>query len=130
MKSNSNLNFRRNQQGRGNLGCIFTFLLLGVVGYLGYKLVPPYMNHYQLKDALDEVAVYEIAGIGASKKGTAGDIQETVINKAKDMGIRLDRENIKIERMTDKIYIHVKYSVPIELPSGLYEMKFEFTSHN
>jgi len=88
------------------------------------------MSHYELKDALDEVAVYEIAGIGASKKGTTGDIQETVINKAKEMGIRLDRENIKIERMPDKIYIHVNYSVPIDLPNGSYEMKFAFTSHN
>ena len=58
------------------------------------------------------------------------DTQEVVINKAKEMGIKLEKENVKIERMTDKIFIHVNYSVPIDLPSGVYELKFDFTSHN
>jgi len=132
LKLNFDAKIRRRQQGRGNMGCLFAFVLLGALGYLGYKIAPPFMLHYQLKDALDEVAVYEVAGIGTSKNGsgTKPNLEETVINKAREMGIKLQRENIKIERTSDKINIHVEYSVPIELPLGLYEMKFDFTSHN
>jgi len=130
MKSASNRSNRKNQRGRGNLGCLFSFLMLGAIGYLGYKFIPPYVSHYELKDALDELAVYEVSGIGVSKNGTAVDTQDLVINKAKEMGIRLEKKDIKIERMTDKILIHVHYSVPIDLPGRVYELKFDFTSHN
>jgi hypothetical protein len=130
MKSAAHWRHLKNQQGRGNLGCLFSFLLLGVIAYLGYKFVPPYVSHYELKDALDELAVYEVAGIGVTKRTTAMDTQEVVIHKAKEMGIKLEKENVKIERMTDKIFIHVNYSVPIDLPNGVYQLKFDFTSHN
>ena len=130
MKSASNRSDLKKQQGRGNLGCIFSFLLLGVIAYLGYKFAPPYVSHYELKDALDELAVYEFAGIGVPKKGTAVDTQDLVIHKAKEMGINLEKSNIKIERTTDKLFIHVNYSVPIDLPNGVYQLKFDFTSHN
>jgi hypothetical protein len=130
MKSASVWRHLRNQQGRGTLGCLFSFLVLGMLAYLGYKFVPPYVSHYELKDALDEFAVYEVAGAGVAKRGTALDTQEVVIHKAKEMGIKLEKENIKIERMTDKIFIHVNYSVPIDLPNGVYQLKFDFTSHN
>jgi len=130
MKSASNQRNLKNQQGRGNLGCLFSFLLLGALGYLGYKFIPPYVSHYELKDALDELAVYEVSGLGASKKGAALDTQDLVIHKAKEMGIHLEKQDIKIERMTDKILIHVNYTVPIDLPGRVYELKFDFTSHN
>ena len=130
MKSASNRSNLKNQQGRGNLGCLFSFLLLGAIGYLGYKFIPPYVNHYELKDALDELAVYEISGISVSNKGTAVDTQDLVINKAREMGIKLEKQDIKIERTTDKIFIHVNYSVPIDLPGRVYQLKFDFTSHN
>ena len=130
MKSGSNQINLRNQQGRGNLGCLFSFLLLGAIGYLGYKFIPPYVSHFELKDALDEMAVYEVSGIGASQNAKAMDTQELVIKKAKEMGIRLEKKDIKIERTIDKIFIHVNYSVPIDLPGGVYQLKFDFTSHN
>jgi hypothetical protein len=132
LESDFDVKIRNRQEGRGNLGCLFAFLLLGALGYLGYKIVPPFMLHYQLKDALDEVAVYEVAGIGASKNGSGAKqkLEDTVISKAREMGIELSSNNINIERTSDKINIHVEYSVPIDLPFRHYEMKFDFTSHN
>jgi hypothetical protein len=130
MKSVSDRSDLKNQKGRGTLGCLFSFLVLGAIAYLGYKFIPPYVSQYELKDALDELAVYEVAGIGVPKKERTLDTEEMVIHKAKEMGIKLERENIKIERMTDKITIHVNYSVPIELPGRVYQLNFDFTSHN
>ena len=130
MKFASNRRNLERQQGRGSLGCLFSFLLLGAIGYLGYKFIPPYVSHFELKDALDEMAVYEVSGIGASQNAKAVDTQELVIKKAKEMGIRLEKKDIKIERTIDKIFIHVNYSVPIDLPGSVYQLKFDFTSHN
>ena len=114
--------------GKGNLGCLFSLLILVVLGYLGYKFVPHYMSHFELKDALNEIAVYRVArGGSGSEKQT---IQEEVIAKAKGLGIQLKRDDIKVRQEEEKIYITVKYTVPVDLPNQVYDLDFEFTGHN
>jgi uncharacterized protein DUF4845 len=113
--------------GKGTLGCLFGLLIVATLGYLGYKFVPHYVSHFELKDALNEIAVYRAAGIGGSEKRT---IQEEVIAKAKELGIQLKREDIKVRQEEEKVYITVKYTVPVDLPDHIYELNFEFTGHN
>jgi hypothetical protein len=115
--------------GKGNLGCLFGLLILVALGYFGYKFIPHYVSHFQLKDALNEIAVYRAAGTGggSDKKQT---IQEEVIAKAKELGIQLKREDIKVRQEEEKVYITVKYTVPVDLPNQVYNLRFEFTGHN
>jgi len=114
--------------GKGNLGCLFSLLIIVALGYLGYKFVPHYMSHYQLKDAVTEIAVYRAVGTGTgSEKQT---IQQEVIAKAKELGIVLKREDIKVRQEEEKVYITVKYTVPVDLPNQIYNLDFEFTGHN
>ena len=113
--------------GKGTLGCLSGLLIVAALGYLGYKFVPHYVSHFELKDALNEIAVYRAAGIGGSEKRT---IQEEVIVKAKELGIQLKREDIKVRQEEEKVYITVKYTVPVELLNQVYDLNFEFTGHN
>lgn len=114
--------------GKGNLGCLFTLLILVALGYAAYKFVPHYMSHFELKDALNEIAVYRAAGTRAgSEKQT---IQDEVMAKAKELGIPLKREDIKVRQEMEKVYITVKYTVPVDLPNQVYNLDFEFTGHN
>jgi hypothetical protein len=114
--------------GKGNVGCFFSLLVVAAIGYLGYKFVPHYVSHYELKDALNEIAVYRAAGTKAgSEKKT---IQDEVIAKAKELGIVLKREDIKVREEEEKVYITVKYTVPVDLPNQIYNLDFEFTGHN
>ncbi|MCI0421570.1 MAG: DUF4845 domain-containing protein, partial [Acidobacteria bacterium] len=116
------------ESGKGTLGCLFSLLIVVALGYLGYKFIPHYMNHFQLKDALNEIAVYRAAGTGAG--GGKKTIQEEVLAKAKELGIPLQREDIKVRQEGEKVYITVKYTVPVELPNHVYDLNFEFTGHN
>src|SRR5580765_6045847 len=97
--------------GKGKVGCLFGLLIVAAMGYLGYKFLPHYMSHFELKDALNEIAVYRAAR-GGSEKQT---IQEEVIAKAKELGIRLKREDVKVRQEEEKVYITVKYTVPVDL---------------
>ena len=112
--------------GKGNVGCLFGLFIVAALGYLGYKFVPHYVSHFELKDALNEIAVYRAAK-GGSEKQT---IQEEVIAKAKGLGIQLKREDIKVRQEEEKVYITVKYTVPVDLPNQVYDLNFEFTGHN
>ena len=114
--------------GKGSLGCLFTLLVLAALGYLSYKFLPHYVSHYQLKDALNEIAVFRTAGTGAGSEKLK--IQEEVLAKAKELGILLKREDIKVRREEEKVFITVKYTVPVDLPNQSYDLNFEFTGHN
>ncbi len=122
MKSSTH---RSHRSGKGRLGCLFSLVIVLALGYLGYKFAPPYMAHYELKDALDQIAVYR-----AVKPAEKRAIQEEVIAKAKELGIPLKREDIKVRQEEEKVYITVKYTVPIDLPTQVYELNFDFTGHN
>lgn len=118
------------ERGRGNLGCLFGLLVVVGLGFFGYKFGPHYVSHFQLKDAMTEIAVYQAAGIGGQPaEGTKG-IQQQVLRKAQELGIPLQRENIKVRNEGEKIFITVKYSVPVELPGTVYDLNFAFTAHN
>jgi len=114
--------------GKGNLGCLFSLLIIVVLGYLGYKFVPHYMSRFELKDALNEIAVFRVARGGSSSEKQT--IQEEVIARAKGLGIQLKRNDIKVRQEEEKIYITVKYTVPVDLPNKVYDLEFEFTGHN
>jgi hypothetical protein len=113
--------------GKGTLGCLFGLLIVAALGYLGYKFVPHYVTHFELKDTLNEMAVYHAIG---TKGAETQPIQEEVIAKAKELGIRLKREDVKVRQEDEKIYITVKYTVPVELLNQVYDLNFEFTGHN
>jgi len=114
------------QQGKGCLGCVFSLLVLAGLGYLGYKFLPPYVNHFQLKDAMNEIAVRHAAGRGGGSKA----IQDSVLAKAKELQIPLRREDIRVRTEEERVFITVKYVVPVELPGRVYDLKFEFTGQN
>ena len=114
--------------GKGNLGCLFGLFIVAAMGYLGYKFLPHYMSHFELKDALNEIAVYRAAGTKLGSEQQT--IQEEVIAKAKELGIQLKREDVKVRQEEQKVYITVKYTVPVDLPNQVYSLNFEFTGHN
>src|SRR5580765_8158327 len=95
---NSRAARRLRSSGKGKVGCLFGLLIVAAMGYLGYKFLPHYMSHFELKDALNEIAVYRAAR-GGSEKQT---IQEEVIAKAKELGIRLKREDVKVRQEEEK----------------------------
>jgi hypothetical protein len=124
-------------RGKGTLGCFFGVLMIVAVAYGAYKFASPYVRHYQLKDEIQEIATLSGAGalprVGATSARvtpSVTDIQDAVMWKARELGIPLHRQDIDVHIREEKVFIAVKYSVPIDLPWGTYDFRFEFASHN
>ena len=62
--------------------------------YVAWEMVPPYINHYQFQDELDD-----IARRNSYMNRSDDDVRQTVIKKASDMGIPLKEEQITVNRM-------------------------------
>jgi hypothetical protein len=125
------------ERGAGNLGCFLTFILVGVLVYGAYKFVPPYVSHYELQDAMKEIATLSAVGMlpptkssSSASSGLASEVRDAVLSKARELEIPLRREDINVRREEATVFITVKYTVPIELPDRIYDYKFEFTVHN
>ena len=135
--SMSLLRKRPGENGGANLGCFFTFLVVGALAYGAYKFAPPYVSHYQLQDAMKEIATLSAVGMlppakasSGSSSGPAADVQDAVLAKARELEIPLRREGVVVRREESVVFITVKYTVPIELPGRIYDYKFEFTVRN
>jgi hypothetical protein len=128
---------RRNQSGRGKIGCFFSLLILAAIVFGLYKFVPLYVSFYQLKDATGEIATLSAVGFLPRTNGTSGrsegtvaEIQEAVFVKAKELEIPLEKEKIKVRREGQVVFISVSYVVPVDLLATVYEHEFAFTAHN
>ncbi|GLH73071.1 hypothetical protein GETHLI_15730 [Geothrix limicola] len=83
---------RQRQRGEGKIGCIISFLVLGVLGAVAYKAVPVYYGNSELADACDFIA-----------SGAAGKPVETLEREVKAKAKELEVD----EALTDKNAIRV-----------------------
>lgn len=110
------------QRGAGTIGCLFVIVLLAVLGYAGYRIVPIYMAQDDFHDEL-----LRIAGQGTVQRWNDRVISRRVLALAKTMNFEVDQRNIRVERIRDRpeIIVIVDYSRTEEFPGG-YQYVFNF----
>jgi hypothetical protein len=78
-------------------------------------------NYYQLKDAAQQLLTF---GIDASPE----QLQNEIVEKATELGIPLEAENVDVRRDGLRSSAVVAYTQPIEFfPSYVYPMQYSFT---
>ena len=109
---------RRAERGEGNLGCILWLVALGIAILIAWKAVPVKMQSTQLYDYLDELAKF-----GAARTPPE-ELEKQILTRAKELNIPLDKQHVKVERLGDRIYIEVEYTIPVEFPGYTYQWHF------
>ncbi len=110
---------RNRQGGEGKLKNII--LLVVVVGgiYAAVQIVPPYINNYELQDAMVTEARFATA-----QRIPPEDVREKVWAKIQELKIPARREDISVRLSGKDLAIEVRYSVPVELPGYKFDLKF------
>lgn len=110
---------RNGQKGEGNLGCIFWLVVMVVVGYVAWTMVPIKIASAQLSDFMvDQAQVAE--------HRSPEQIRKSILAKARDLDLPLDPKKVQVERKGDYIYMDAEYTVPVEFVGGfVYEWHFE-----
>ncbi len=117
---------RQREKGFSNFKAIFSVVVLGIIIFLMVKLVPPFVNNYQLQDQIQTIAQYT----SYQQAKTAEDIRKDVIEKAKDCGVTLVPDQIRVEKRRTTVSIDVKYTVHVELPVKPVDLEFNPTGGN
>ena len=120
------MNRRHGQRGSGRMGCIVFVALVGLTGFIGSKLVPPYLAKVEFAEQLDRVV---------SRSGATG-------KTAKQLGLEVERiadfhdfqivpGSLKSTRkvpVSGPARLHVEVTCYRDIRFPGYRHRFQFTS--
>jgi hypothetical protein len=107
------------------VGGILTILVVAALIFAAYKLMPPYVNNYQLQDTVET-----IAREATYTKMTEADIRQQVINKASDLGVELDPSQVYVERSGPSVNISTEYMITVDLLVRQVDLQFAPSAGN
>ena len=110
----------RAQRGEGRLKAIVYTMILVAAVYAGFKLVPPYVAEYQLKDKMSEQARFAVVNHYTEEK-----VRDIIYQTIQDLDIPAKRDDIKLSNTHAGMAISVSYTVPVDFL--VYKTDLNFT---
>jgi hypothetical protein len=110
------------QRGGSGVKLFLLLALLGSMIFAGVKILPIYVNNYQMQDAIESEARFAIG----NRLGTK-DIRDNVWKKVKEIGIPADQDSLKVTSNPGTVQISLDYSVPVDLL--VYKFTLDFHDH-
>jgi len=101
---------RRAQQGEGNIKFLIVLVILGAVGYACFKLVPPYVNNYQLQDTCDAES-----RMFAAHQKTADRARQTVYAEMQGLGMDVPIDSVRVDTIGRRVRVSVDYTVVVNV---------------
>ena len=109
----------RGIRGAASFGCIVWLVLLAVIGYALYKIVPVKVASSAFADFLQEESSF-----GSIK--SVPQIQAEILAKAKEMSIPVNKDNLTIKKTRESITIEAHYEMTIDFFNGAYKYVWKF----
>jgi hypothetical protein len=115
---------RRHEEGKGRLKAVFALGILAATIYLGFKVIPPYVNNYDLSQHLQQVAEDAVVHRIPDAHAQEDKIKQDVVSYADDLGLPVSADNVKVSAGST-VTIDLDYTVPIDLK--VYTLMLHFT---
>lgn len=116
---------RRSDRGEGKLKPILTTVIIVLVIYSAWKIIPAYVNDYQLSDKMQEQARFAVVNRYSEEQ-----IRDNIYKQTQDLDIPAKREDIKIVATPSVVKISLQYTVPVDLLMYHMEIHFSPSSEN
>ena len=116
---------RRWERGEGKLKGITIAVVALLAIYSAIKILPAYVNDYQLSDKMQEQARFAVVN-----RYTEEQIRDNIFKVIQDLEIPAKREDIKIVANNAVVKISMDYTVPVDLMMYHTELHFTPSSEN
>ncbi len=93
--------------------------------YSAWKIVPVYVNEYQLSDKMQEQARFAVVN-----HYTEDQIRDNIFKVVQDLEIPAKRESIKVVATNSIVKISMEYTVPVDLFFYHTDLHFSPSSEN
>ena len=107
-----------NQRGEGRMGVLISAAVLGIGIFLAVKIIPVRIDAYNFRDTIREEC-----RMGAVRQNDSA-IVKRIMDEAKDLGIPLSKQNLKVIRSAKRLRISVSYETSIDLKFTTYVYRF------
>jgi len=101
---------RHAERGFVKLKTILALLLLGVAGFIIYRIAPPYFANGQLSDKIRNEAKF-----AQVNERTADQLRANVLRAALELEIPLQAENVQVQMDSSGTRVKADYIVAIDL---------------
>jgi hypothetical protein len=115
---------RNRQRGGANFSFIMMLVVLGALIFFAVKIAPPYMENFQLQDAMTTEARFAVS---TYPKKTTDDLRDDVWRKVQELGVPAKKEDIRTTVDGSMVTISLDYSVPVDLL--VYQLVLQFHPH-
>lgn len=112
---------RDGQRGGSKLSFFITIIILGVMAFCAFKLVPTFFANFQLQDAITTEARFATS---TYPKKTPDDIRDDVYKKIQELGLPAKKEQVKVTTDGSLVTISLDYSVTFDLM--VYQLTHQF----
>ena len=113
------------ERGEGKLKAVIVTAVLLFIAYAAVKVVPPYVDEYQLNDTMQETAKF-----ASVTRSNEDQIRATVFRKIEELGIPAKKEDVKVTAVNGKVSISLDYTVPIDLVVYKFDLHFTPSTSN
>lgn len=113
----------RFERGEGRLKGILIVVIVLLAIYTAWKVVPPYVNDYQLADKMQEQSRFAMVN-----RYTEDQIRDNIYKIMVDLDIPAKREDIKIVANNNVVKISLDYNVPVDIL--VYHTDLHFTPNS
>ena len=119
------MNSERSQRGFISISGIFSLLMLVSIVFVGIKLVPPYVNNYQLQDSIQNIAL-----IASYNPIDEEEIRHNVLSRASNIGVDLTPKQVTVHKGAGTVIIVVDYTVTVDFGVKRMDIHFEPSTTN
>lgn len=108
----------RSQSGEGRIGFFFWLFVFAFAVLAGYRVVPVKIKDAQLADYTVELAQFR-------NHLQPEQIATDIFNKARELGVPLEKKAIKVEKFRELIRMSYSYEVPLDFIVHTHVWKIE-----
>jgi hypothetical protein len=113
----------RRERGEGQFGCIIGLIVLAVVGYIAFKVIPIKVKSAELRQEIVDQA-------RSAGNRSEGKIRYNIMKKAEELNLPLADKDLKIQQSSERIRISAEYTVPVEFPGYTWMWKYSHRAEN
>jgi len=107
-----------NQKGEGKGGLLIAVAVVGILIFVGVKIIPVKIAAYEFRDVIREECRY------AAVRNDDAKVAKRIMDRAKELEIPLSPQNLSLNRTTSEMIITASYEQPVDLKVTTYTYRF------
>ena len=108
-----------NERGEGKIGLLVALIIVGVVAFVGIKVIPVKVAAYEFREVLRSEC-----RSGAVRTNDAA-VAKRIMDRAEELEIPLTRKNLSVKRTRSEMIVSAQYELEIDLKLTTYTYRFD-----